>query len=87
MTVTINSDDPPMFNTTLTREFEVLVEHYDYDLVDLVNFTRNAIQGAFLPNDQKRSLEGLLDAEVVALANELSIDALSSSGAPPSNKR
>ncbi len=76
VTVTVNSDDPPMFNTTLTREFEVLIEHYDYDLNDLVGFTRNAIEGSFLPVKERRDLEKKFDTEIETLATELSIDQL-----------
>jgi len=74
VTVTVNSDDPPMFNTTLTREFEILIEQYEYSVDDLVEFTRNAIRGSFLPPDRKRVLETWLDAEVSALKAELSTD-------------
>ena len=31
MTVTINSDDPPMFGTTLNREYEIAADLLDLD--------------------------------------------------------
>lgn len=71
--VTVNSDDPPMFDTTLTREFEVLAEHFGYTLPELVEFTRNAVKGSFLPADQRREMERRIDGEIAELASEFDI--------------
>ncbi|HLT21643.1 MAG TPA: adenosine deaminase [Thermomicrobiales bacterium] len=60
---TVNSDDPPMFNTTLTRELEVLVEHFDYDLGNLVDLTLLALDAAFLPDTEKNRLRAAYLAE------------------------
>ena len=72
--LTVNSDDPPMFNTTLTREFEVLVEHFDYTLVELLSLSRNAIRGSFLPPDRQRDLEARFERESDQLARELGLN-------------
>jgi len=40
--VTINSDDPPFFNTSLLQEYQILVEEYGYAEVDLARIARNA---------------------------------------------
>ena len=40
--VTLNSDDPPMFNTTLTREFEILATEFGYSQHDLARIARRA---------------------------------------------
>ncbi len=71
--VTVNSDDPPMFGTTLTREFEVLAEHFGYTLDELVQFTRNAVQGAFLPASSRETMEREIIAETAMLANEFGV--------------
>jgi aminodeoxyfutalosine deaminase len=40
--VTVNSDDPPLFNTNLCREYEVLAHEFGYTPTDLVRIARNA---------------------------------------------
>lgn len=72
--LTVNSDDPPMFDTTLTREYEVLVEHFDYSLGELAALVRNAVRGSFLGPAERSRLEKSIDAEIAALGEELSID-------------
>lgn len=40
--VTVNSDDPPLFNTNLNQEFAVLATQFQYDKVNLARIARNA---------------------------------------------
>jgi adenosine deaminase len=40
--VTVNSDDPPLFNTSLCQEYEVLASEFGYDQAGLVRVARNA---------------------------------------------
>ena len=49
--VTINSDDPPMFNTDLLQEYALVSDAFGYTSADLVRFARNAFLavGADLP--------------------------------------
>jgi adenosine deaminase len=61
--VTVNTDDPPMFNTTLTRELEVLVEHFDFGVDDLVDLTLRALDAAFLPEAERQALRASYLAE------------------------
>ena len=42
LVVTVNSDDPPLFNTSLVQEYEVLVEEFGYQQADLLRLARNA---------------------------------------------
>lgn len=72
--LTVNSDDPPMFNTTLTREFEVLVEHFDYTLDELIELSRNAIHGSFLDARRQQALEAQFRTETTLLAAELGLE-------------
>jgi adenosine deaminase len=44
--LTLNSDDPPMFNTTLTAEYGVLVEHFAFTLTELERISLNAVAAA-----------------------------------------
>ncbi|BCW51213.1 adenosine deaminase [Arthrobacter sp. StoSoilB13] len=54
--VTINTDNRLMSGVTLTDEFELLVETFDYDLDDLLELTLNAAEAAFLPLDEREAL-------------------------------
>ncbi|MEZ4569400.1 MAG: adenosine deaminase [Thermomicrobiales bacterium] len=72
--LTVNSDDPPMFDTTLTKEYEVLVEHFDYTIPELLELTKNAIHGSFLDATRQRAMDEAFDREIRELADELGID-------------
>jgi adenosine deaminase len=55
--VTINSDDPPMFNTTLTNEYAVCAETFGWDTDDIKRLSLNALRASFLPEARKTELE------------------------------
>jgi aminodeoxyfutalosine deaminase len=40
--VTVNSDDPTMFNTTLVQEYEILAREFGYGKADIARVARNA---------------------------------------------
>jgi adenosine deaminase len=54
--VTINTDNRLMSGVTLTDEFELLVETFEYDLDDLLELTLNAAEASFLPLEEKEAL-------------------------------
>jgi adenosine deaminase len=66
--VTINSDDPPMFGTTLTREYRVVAETFGFDASVLADFARNAARAALLPAAERKALEARVERELAALA-------------------
>ncbi len=51
--VTVNCDNRLMSGTSMSREFQLLVDAFDYSLKDLQWFTVNAMKSAFLPFDQR----------------------------------
>ena len=53
--VTINSDDPPLFNTTLTEEYLRVAEAYDYPPERMAAFSRTALDEAFLDDEEDRA--------------------------------
>jgi adenosine deaminase len=55
--VTINSDDPPMFNTTLTREYQLVHETFGYDRQQIKEFVLRALRVTLLPQEKKDVLE------------------------------
>ncbi len=54
--VTVNSDDPPLFNTSLVQEYELLARDFGYDRAGLVRIGRNAIVAAGVEQDVKDRL-------------------------------
>ncbi|MGW1991006.1 adenosine deaminase [Embleya sp. NPDC001921] len=54
--VTVNTDNRLMSGTSMTREFEHLVEAFGYGLDDLQWFTVNAMKSAFLPFDERLAM-------------------------------
>lgn len=55
--VTINSDDPPMFNTTLTDEWLACVNTFGWDVEVIEELSWNAVRAALLPEGEKEELE------------------------------
>ncbi len=64
--VTVNSDDPPLFNTTLTQEYAVLAREFGYGKVDLARIARNAFVASAAPLALKTTLLAEFDAWVQA---------------------
>ena len=60
--VTLNSDDPPYFWTTLKREYEVAREHFGLSDKDLTAVTRTAIEAAFVDRKTRAALLARVDA-------------------------
>jgi aminodeoxyfutalosine deaminase len=54
--VTVNSDDPPLFNTTLSAEYTVLATEFGYDLAGLTRIARNAFEVSGAPTALKQQL-------------------------------
>ena len=54
--VTINSDDPPMFGTTLSEEFQRCSKAFDLSRDILWSLSLNAAKAALLPDDEKKTL-------------------------------
>lgn len=54
--VSINSDDPPFFNTTLTREYQELAGTFGYSAERMAGFALAALRDSFLPPEDKNTL-------------------------------
>lgn len=54
--ITLNSDDPPFFRTTLGREYAIAQEHFEFTNDDLLTATRTAINAAFVDEDTRARL-------------------------------
>lgn len=54
--VTINSDDPPFFHTTLNREYDLAANAFGFDDETINTFTRTALEAAFLDEPTRSKL-------------------------------
>jgi adenosine deaminase len=54
--VTVNCDNRLMSGTSMSREFQLLVDAFGYEIGDLRWFTINAMKSAFLPFDQRLAI-------------------------------
>jgi adenosine deaminase len=60
--VTLNSDDPPYFSTSLGREYDIASRHFGLDEKSLSQVTRTAIEAAFVDRKTRTALLARLDA-------------------------
>jgi aminodeoxyfutalosine deaminase len=51
--VTLNSDDPAMFRTSLLGEYQLAQDHFGFTDEQLRELARNSFEASFLPADQK----------------------------------
>lgn len=58
---TVNSDDPPMFNTTLVDEYRLFARQ-GFSWNELRQLNQNAVAASFIPTDQKAMLKKKLSA-------------------------
>jgi adenosine deaminase/aminodeoxyfutalosine deaminase len=54
LVVTLNTDDPTMFDTTLSREFQLAQDTFGLSDDQLRTLARNSFRASFLPDDKKR---------------------------------
>jgi aminodeoxyfutalosine deaminase len=59
--VTINSDDPPMFGTTLNREYAIAADLLDLDPDGMAQLSRRAVTASFAPAEVKRRVLAEID--------------------------
>lgn len=62
--VTINSDDPPMFATSLNHDYEVAAGLLDLDEAGVADLARAAVRASWAPTGVKSRIEGEIDAYV-----------------------
>jgi adenosine deaminase len=68
--VTLNSDDPPMFNTSLTDEYLAVARAYGWGASELERLVLNAVRVALLPAAERAALEAQFTAEFARLRAE-----------------
>jgi adenosine deaminase len=68
--VTVNSDDPPMFNTTLTDEYLLLDSVFGLDVRTIDQLALNAVRASLLPEREKSALLEEFERELERLRKE-----------------
>lgn len=59
--VTISTDDPPFFHTTMAREFDRLHEAFDWDTGQFARITRQSLDAAFCDADTRAKIAKRLE--------------------------
>ena len=54
--VTLNSDDPPFFHTSLAKEYEVASSVMGFSDAEILGMTRTAIEAAFVDEPTRQRL-------------------------------
>lgn len=65
--VTVNSDDPPMFDTDMNNEYIQLHRQLGFTVPELFQLSLNAVDSAFLPEKEKATLRERFVDEYAAL--------------------
>ncbi|MEZ4582785.1 MAG: hypothetical protein R3A10_14300 [Caldilineaceae bacterium] len=71
LVVTVNSDDPPLFNTRLLDEYAVLALEFGYDKAGMARLARNAFAVAGVEEEIKAGLLAEFDAWCAAQGVDL----------------
>ncbi len=71
--VTINSDDPPMFNTTLTDEYLRAAQILNCGIETIERLAINAVRASLLPEPSRVVMERQFRAEYAQLREELAL--------------
>ncbi len=61
--VTVNSDDPVMFDTTLTHEYKMLAQRLNFTVEELRQLTLNGVDASFLSEKGKESMKAQFERE------------------------
>ena len=65
--VTLNSDDPALFNTSLSDDYATLVEPFGLSVEQIDEIVLDGFRSSFLPADRKRALVDEVQTELATL--------------------
>src|SRR5262249_452151 len=60
--ITLNTDDPAMFGTTLSREYQLAQETFGFTDEHLRELAPNSFEASFLPAEKKLEFLNMFDA-------------------------
>lgn len=61
--VTVNSDDPSMFDTSITNEYLVLIKKFGFSLEEIRKVNFNSIEASFMTDEEKDVMRGTFNKE------------------------
>ncbi|HNP70206.1 MAG TPA: adenosine deaminase [Kouleothrix sp.] len=67
VTITLNTDDPTFFKTTLNDEYRLAARVFGFGADDLAQLALNGVRAAFLPADERAALERQFADELARL--------------------
>ncbi len=70
VTLTLNSDDPSLFNTSLSDDYATLIEPFNLSVAQIDEILLNGFRSAFLPADRKAALVADVQRQLAALKLE-----------------
>lgn len=71
--ITVNSDDPPLFNTTLNNDVKLLVDPFNFDIITINEILLNGVRFSFLPVEAKKAMEAMFKVEMAELRHALAL--------------
>ncbi len=66
VTITVNSDDPSMFGTSLNQEYEIAARLLDLDTGGVADLARAGVRASFAPDDLKVAMLAEIDEYALA---------------------
>lgn len=72
--LSVNSDDPPLFNTTLNHNVYALHDPFHFSLDTIDEILLNGVRHSFMSAEQKQNMEEEFRAEMKRLRRELDLD-------------
>jgi adenosine deaminase len=70
VTVTLNSDDPSLFNTSLSEDYATLAEPFGLSVAQIDEIVLNGFRSSFLPPARKLALVAEVERDLAALKRE-----------------
>jgi adenosine deaminase len=68
--VTVNTDDPSMFNTDMNNEYLQLHQQLNFTVSELFDLTLNAVDSSFLPETEKLQMRESFKKEYRQLTDD-----------------
>jgi adenosine deaminase len=69
--LSVNSDDPPLFNTSLNANVAALYDPFHFSLDTIDEILLNGVRHSFMPAEQKKKMEEDFRAEMRELRHDL----------------
>ncbi len=71
--ITVNTDDPIFFATTMSNEYRLVARAFGFDADELTQLALNAVDASFLPPADQQAMRSTFMQEIAALRAELGL--------------